>query len=419
MTKERAFSSVRVEFDIVALGADGDGIAASDHGSVFVPFSLPGERVSASVVGARAGDVRIIRPSPDRVRPVCRHFGRCGACAVQHFAGPAYADWKRDLVVRALERAGIAGEVRPLWVAPDASRRRAALKVRRTRSGVLLGYSVARTHDIVDALECPVLEPRIVAALPGLRQMLRGLLGRSGQADVMVTAADNGLDLAITGPAGLADDIERLGELASVAGGLDIARVTIAGETVYQRAQPSVAIGRSVVPLPPAPFLQAVAAAEAVLANEVVAGLAGAGKVADLFCGVGPFALRLAEGAEVLAADQDASALVALRRAADGSSGLKPIRTLRRDLMREPLDRKALAAFDGVVIDPPRAGARAQVAEIAASGLARVVMVSCAPAAFARDAEVLVGAGFVMGPVLPVDQFRYSVHLEVVAAFRR
>lgn len=406
-----------VTLAITRLGHRGDGIADTPSGEVYVPFTLPGETVVVDRDGDRARLIEVRAPSPVRTKPVCRHFGECGGCALQHLAPRAYRAWKRDLVVTALAQRGLAPEVAPLIAIDPRSRRRAVLTARRQGKAVTVGYHARLSHRLIDVAECPVLVPAIERVLPVLRRVIDPLVPAKGELRVGITATRNGLDLALEGPARrgpalvarVIDDLRRMG----------VARLSIAGEPVLTLAEPAVEVdGIAVVP-PPFAFLQAVEAAEIALGRLVVDAVGGARQVADLYCGLGTFSLRLARSARVKAVEGDADALAALTTAAAHASGLKPIETLRRDLARMPLSAGELKGFDAVVFDPPRAGAAAQAAELAGSQVPVVVAVSCSPATLARDLRILVDGGYQIDAVTPVDQFLYAPHIEVVARLSR
>lgn len=405
---------------ILRMGHRGDGIAEGPHGPLFVPYTLPGETVTAVPVpghGDRRELVRVEIASAERVGPVCAHFGTCGGCAVQHWQWTAYAAWKRDLVATALAQAGLACEVAALVDAHGAGRRRAVLHARQARDVLQVGFAALRAHHIVPIDRCPILAPPLAGAVPLAWALAEPLQPLRKPLDIHITATDAGIDVDIRGSGPLTAPLAlRLGEVATRHG---LARLTRHGERVMQHAIPTLRVGRADVALPPGAFLQPTAEGEATLARLVCDHAAGAKRVLDLFAGVGPFSLRLAERARVSAIDGDATAIAALRQAANTTPGLRPVETTVRDLFRRPLLPAELAAFDAVVFDPPRQGAQAQARHIAAAGPRRVIAVSCNPATFARDAQALAGGGYRLTQVTPVDQFRYSAHVEVVALFER
>ena len=402
------------------IGAQGDGIAA---GPVYVPLTLPGETVRARVSGDRGDLLGLVQASGDRIPPPCPHFGACGGCALQHWAAGPYLEWKRDLIRQALARERIETEILAPFAAPPGSRRRLALHARAGSPGLArLGYKVRGGWRLVEIEVCPIADPRLQAAFPALKRLAAPFLEHPRSAPTLhLTLSASGLDIDVTGverrTGGLSADARLRAADAAMA--MDVARVSLAGEIVYQARQPIVAVGRAAVALPPGAFLQASADAEAAMAAFAAEALVGADRVADLFCGVGAFALRLAQTARVHAADASPEAVAALASAAGGTSGLKSVTVEARDLFRRPMLAQELKKFDGALFDPPRAGAMAQAGQIAASVVARVIAVSCNPATFARDARILIDAGFRLERVLPVDQFLWSPHIELAAVFMR
>jgi 23S rRNA (uracil1939-C5)-methyltransferase len=406
---------------IVGIGHRGDGVAHGVDGAIYVPGTLPGETVEVEEVAGHPDRRRLLRvesESPARIAPICPHFGVCGGCAVQHWDAAHYRAWKRGLVVEALRQAGLDAPVADLIDAHGEGRRRAVFHARSGSKGVLeLGFAAARTHRIVAIDRCPVLAPGLSGAIKAAWALAEMLGPTRKPLDIAVTASDSGLDVDVRGSGPLPPAL--MAALARAATTHDLARLTRHSELIALSRPPTVRIGKAIVDLPPAAFLQATAAGEAALARLTLAASAGASKVADLFAGIGPFALRLAERARVLAIDDDEPALAALKRAAAAAQGLKPIETQRRDLFRRPLLADELKGFDAVVFDPPRQGAEAQTRELAASGVPLIVAVSCNPATFARDAATLLQAGYRLAEVTPVDQFRYTAHVEIVARLER
>jgi 23S rRNA (uracil1939-C5)-methyltransferase len=404
---------------IEAMGAQGDGLAA---GPVPVPLTLPGERVLARVEGGRGEVIEILAASSDRVVPPCPHFGDCGGCALQHWAAEPYLAWKREAIAAALAREGIETDFLAPFAAPPASRRRLALHARRQGREVVLGLKARRSWRLVALQACTIAQPALVAALPALRAIASPLLEHPTSAPTLhVTATDSGLDIDVTGVArkGGALSAGARARIAQAAATADVARVTLAGETLYQARAPDVRLGRATVALPPGAFLQAVPQAQAAMTALILEAAAGARAIADLYCGVGTFTFPLAGVAPVVAADASAPAIAALKAAIASAPGLRGIRAEVRDLDRRPMLARELNAFDVVVFDPPRAGAQAQCAQLAASTVARAVGVSCNPATFARDARVLADGGFRLTRVAPVDQFLWSPHIELVGVFSR
>ena len=401
------------------LGHLGDGIADTATGPVYVRYALPGETVNVEASPGhpdRRHLLEVIEKSPDRIAPICPHFSVCGGCAMQHWTEAHYRAWKRELVLTAFSQAGIAADVGELVNAHGAGRRRATFHARSPGQDILnVGFAGASVHHIVPIDHCPILAPSMAGALPAAWAIAQALTPLKKPLDIQVTATDNGLDIDVRGSGPLQARVAST--LIGIAEQHRLARITRHGELITRRGAPAIKMGRATVELPPGAFLQATEEGEATLAREVIGHLAGVKTAVDLFCGVGPFALRIAEFAKVSAADSDEPAIAALIKAS-GASGLKPVAAKRRDLFRQPLAVQELNA-DAVVFDPPRQGAEAQAHEIAKSKAKIVVAVSCNPTTLARDAKILIDGGYRLGPVTPVDQFRYSGHVEVVAKFTR
>jgi 23S rRNA (uracil1939-C5)-methyltransferase len=356
--------------------------------------------------------------SAERAAPICPHFGVCGGCALQHWQSAPYRAWKRGLVVDALRQAGLDAPVGDLIDAHGEGRRRAVFHARRGAHDVLeVGFSAARAHRIISIDRCPVLAKNLDGALPAAWAIAEALNVTEKPLDIAVTATDAGLDIDVRGSGPLKPAL--MAALTRIAVARNLARLTRHGELIAQPRTPTLRIGAATVALPPAAFLQATAEGEATLARLVLAACADAKYVADLFCGVGPFALRLAANTRVLAADDDEAAIAALKRAASTATGLKPVETATRDLFKDPLAVAELKKLDAVVFDPPRQGAQAQARALAASHVPRIIDVSCNAGTFARDAAELVRGGYRLVEVTPVDQFRYSEHIEIVARLER
>ena len=414
--------SLRTELTIDHLGQRGEGVAHVSGGQIFVPHAFPGERIVAEVDGDRGKLVEVLTPSPNRVAPICRHYGDCGGCAIQGLAAPAYGAWKRDLLVEALTRVELSPSIDALVDAHGAGRRRATFHARVDRDAIgsmrlEVGFMRARAHDLVDLDLCPVLAPEMAGALGAARAVARALSPLLKPLDILVTATLEGLDIDTRGSGPLNFDFSR--QLIAVAERLDLARLSIHGDVIIERRPPLLAMGAARLAPPPGAFLQATLAGEETLAGLALEATSGARRIADLFAGVGTFALRLAARAEVHAVESERLALLALARAAHHAPGARKVTTEVRDLMRRPLVVGELNAFDAVVFDPPRAGAQAQAEALAASAVPTVVAVSCNARTFARDARILVDGGYVFERATPVDQFRHSPHLETVGVFRR
>ncbi|MEZ5788621.1 MAG: RNA methyltransferase [Xanthobacteraceae bacterium] len=408
---------------IARLGKRGDGIAERPEGAIYVPYALPGETVEVEDWHGHPDRRRLLQvevASPQRIEPICPHFGVCGGCAVQHWQWEPYCAWKRDLVVTALAQAGVKAEVGALVDAHGEGRRRVVLHARRGTHDVLeVGFAARHAHQIVAIDRCPVMAPGLDGVIELAWAIAEALRPTPKPLDIQATATEAGLDIDVRGSGPLRP--QDMAALARIAEKHRLARLTRHGELVAQRAVPTLTMGRARVALPPGAFLQATAEGEMQLAHHVARHLGDAKIIGDLFAGVGPFALRLAERARIVAADIDDAAVAALRQAAAATAGLKPVAAERRDLFRRPFVAQELKAqkLDAVVFDPPRQGADAQARALAESSVPVVVAVSCNPATFARDAAILIAGGYRLTGVVPVDQFRYSYHVEIVAGFVR
>ena len=415
------------------LGSRGEGIASGSTGPIYVPYALPGDIIVADVEGERGKLIEIAQAGQDRIEPFCRYYGRCGGCAVQALAVDAYARWKRGILASALAQAGITHDIEPLLDAHGEGRRRATFHARSVALGsrhiARLGFMAMRSHEVVDIDACPILSPAMAGAVASARAIAETLVGPSRPLDILMTGMPAGLDVDLRGCGPLSFGHRQA--LIEAAERLDLARISNHGEIVVERRAPMLAVGSTQVVAPPGSFLQATEMGEQLLSRLVIEAAlhsseppaprraARSQRIADLFCGIGTFALRLAEHAEVRAVDADAPALRALARAARSNASLHAVVTETRDLSRRPLSSAECERFDTVVFDPPRAGAQAQARELAASGVATVIAVSCNPASFARDARILVDGGYAVERITPVDQFRHSPHVEIVGVFRR
>ncbi|MCA8933441.1 MAG: class I SAM-dependent RNA methyltransferase [Rhodospirillaceae bacterium] len=424
---QRRVKPSEIELEIAEIGNRGDAIAHWQGSTVYVPGGAPGDRLRVRLAGKIAGGalvaepLELVHPGPARQTPPCRHFGACGGCRLQHIDDPTYAAWKTGQVARALAHRGLdAIAVAPLVRTPPDGRRRARLAARRSAKGVFLGFHEGRSQRIVDLAECHILEPRLFALLDPLRAVLAEVLAPAEPCGLMACALDDGIDLVIE--AARPPDLAAREALAGFAHAQDLARLSWRigegeAEPVCARRSAVLRHDGVAVAVPPGPFLQASRAAEAVLTAAVVEALDGCARVADLFCGLGAFALPLSRHARVLAADSDGAAVAALAVAAQAAG--RPVEAHARNLYSRPLGTPELAALDAVVLDPPRLGARDQVAALAASPVPVVAMVSCNPATFARDARLLVDGGYACPSVMPVDQFVWSPHVELLGIFRR
>jgi 23S rRNA (uracil1939-C5)-methyltransferase len=407
------------ELSIDDLGHRGEGLVRSARGAIYIPGALPGERVLARIEGDRGRLIAVLAPSSDRVAPICPYFGDCGGCATQHLAPALYAEWKRQILAGALAQAHVVAPLGPLVDAHGEGRRRATFHARFEADGdrVEVGFMRARAHKIVEIESCPVLAPAMSGALAAARALAECLRGVGKPLDINVTATLSGLDVDVRGCGAL--DFSARQALIDAASRLDLARLANHGEVVIELRAPEVLMGAARVRPPPGGFLQATVEGERILAELTLAAMQGAHRVADLFCGVGAFALRLAADHDVHAVEIDRPARAALARAAAATRGLRPVTCEARDLFRRPLRRDELASFDAVLFDPPRAGAQAQSRELAASAVRTIVAISCNAASFARDMGILAAGGYRIESVAPIDQFRFSPHIEIVGVLRK
>ena len=410
------------QLTIHRLGHRGDGIADTPEGPAFVPYTLPGETVTVEPVPGHSDRrhlVHVEHASHERTLPICKHFGACGGCAMQHWSLAEYHLWKRELVVEALAQAGVIAPVGDIIDAHGRGRRRATLHARRGAKDILeVGFTAPRAHHIVAIDRCPILAPGLDGAIPAAWAIAEILKPTNKPLDIQMTATDSGMDVDVRGSGPLTSG--RTTALAAVAEKYKLARVTRHGELAAQAAQPLLKIGRADVPLPPGAFLQATAEGEATLARLVLDHAGNAKHVADLFCGIGTFALQLAEHARVTAADSDAAAIKALQQAAAKTGGLKPVDGTGTRLVSPPVHGRGVQRDTTPWYSIRHAKApRAQARELAKSTVPVVIAVSCDAATFARDARILIDGGYKLTGVTPVDQFRYSFHVEMIGKFER
>jgi 23S rRNA (uracil1939-C5)-methyltransferase len=416
---------VSIRLDIREIGARGDGVAELDGRRYFVPFTLPGETVDAEPrdkrgEGIAADLLEVLAPSRHREAPPCAHFKVCGGCALQHWRRDAYTAWKVELIVRALAQRGVeAPRFEPPLVGAPGERRRADFVLRRQGRRVVAGFHERASAEIVDVGICVVVRPALDALLEPLRASLASVLPDGGAADAMVNETASGLDLLIRPHRRLDLSLERREALVALAEGADLARLCwgdrASAEPVVVRRTPLVVFGEARIEPPPGAFLQATQRAEQAMRAMVGAWTGDAPKLVDLFAGLG--ALSLGRTGKLTLFESDRQAVAAVAAAARRLGG--KVTAERRDLFRNPLTAAELDAFDAVLLDPPRAGAAAQSAELARAKVPRVVYGSCDPGSFARDARTLQDGGYRLEKLLPVDQFLWSPHIELIALFAR
>ena len=413
MPPDQAIETVTIDH----LGAQGDGRVRDGDGWLSVAFALPGEKARVKRNADRADLMALETRSADRAEPLCPHFGTCGGCTLQHLKEAPYRAFKREQLVRALKARGLEADVAEAWVTPPRSRRRVTFSAERQGGALVFGFHARRSHQLVDIDACFVASARILQQLVYLRYLADKLVPEKGALSVLVTDTPAGLDLVVSGVARRVAAIERM-ERAREALQQGFARASIEGAETLTERRPVIPAGRAQMGFAPGGFLQASAEAEGEIARIALAHLAPCKSIADLFAGSGTFSLRLADAHKVHAVEGNAAAITALTESAR-AAGLKGVTTEIRDLFRDPLRADELARFDGVLLDPPRAGAMAQTTELARAGIARVVYVSCDPATLARDLRALVNGGYRLNAIYPIDQFLWSAHVEAVALLEK
>ncbi|WP_412057681.1 class I SAM-dependent RNA methyltransferase [Bartonella sp. DGB2] len=399
------------------VGNDGAGVAYSPAGVFSVPFTLPSERVLVARQRKQATLIALKDASKERVSPRCRHFGACGGCVLQHWEISSYQEWKRSLLVAAIKARGISAEIAPLISGRPFARRRLTLHACATPQGQVLGFHRYRSGEVIDIEECPIAHPAITEKLPDIRALCAFLLQDCKNFDVTITLAQNGLDVAFGDCLFLSERVRQ--KLVQGALACGFLRLSVAGEVILEQERPHLSFNGVRVDLPPANFLQASHDAEKAMVALVVAALSKSKNAVDLFSGLGTFSFSMAKTMQVYAIESDGAAVQAFARAAREARGLKPIRYSQRDLFRRPLLAKELSEFDAIVFDPPRAGAEKQTQEIAKTKVPKVVAVSCNPLSLARDLEILVKGGYQIEKIVPIDQFLWSPHLEIVAVLHK
>ncbi|MFQ6546935.1 class I SAM-dependent RNA methyltransferase [Aestuariibius sp. 2305UL40-4] len=383
------------------------GLGRTEDGTL-IPRTLPGEVVEEG---------RILTPSPHRVKPSCRHFKTCGGCTMQHASDDFVAEWKTSIVTKALQAQGLETDMRPIQTSPPQSRRRAKLSGIRTKSGALVGFHRQASDQIVAIPDCQILSPALKATLPALEALTRLAASRKTEVDLTVTDSLGGPDILVSKAKSLTRDLREAA--ARLVADHALARLVWNDEPIADTGTAHQQFGKARVVPPPGAFLQATREGEAALLSATQEITAGATRIADLFSGCGTFTLPLAETAEIHAVEAEAAMLKALDAGWRNTPGLKRVTTEPRDLFRRPLDAMEIRPFDAIVIDPPRAGAAAQTEEIAKAGPPVIAGLSCNPVTFARDARRLTEGGYQLDWVQPIDQFRWSAHLELAARFTR
>ncbi len=415
-----------LELTIDDLGAQGDGVAHHDGKTFFVSGALPGERVRVETADLAANNRRlapmeILTASPERIAPPCPHFPQCGGCRLQHMDPAGAAAWKIKPLQYFLEKEGLhKTALLPPAVTAPGTRRRARLAAQHRNGAVTLGFNAWRSHHVVDLASCAVLLPALAAFVQALRGKLSRWLPEGHVCDVQITALPDGLDAVFIGGPDL--ELEEREELALIAGDLGVAQLSWRKwdrspvEPVAHRRPLHMTFGAATVPFPPGSFLQATETGENALIDFARKAVGQSARVLDLYCGLGGFGLSCGAAKDVCFADLDGPATAALSKAIKDKPNA---RVLERNLIREPFTAPECDAFDAVIFDPPRGGAKAQAIHLAKSGVPNIVAISCDAASFMRDAKILVNGGYKLKSILPVDQFLWSTHIELAAHFVR
>ncbi|WP_455477304.1 class I SAM-dependent RNA methyltransferase [Bartonella sp. B41] len=395
------------------IGASGYGVAKTPRGLVYVPFTLPREVANISFHGKYGKIIKLKEKSSERIDSICKHFKKCGGCMLQHWHPTAYHSWKRQLVVIALKGHGLDVAVSPLIECGNHSRRRITLTSSMIRKDHNFGFNGYSSHDVVTLEECPVTCLEITSKLDDIRILCSLLNNHSERFYATVTSVENGLDVALYGCIVLDENIRQ--KMVRTALSCGIKRLSVEGEVLVEQEKPFVYFGDIRVELPPGGFLQATVEAENIMGNTILDHLKKAKNVVDLFSGVGTFTLRVAKKMNVHAVENDGAALANLDQAARFATGLKTVTYEKRDLFRYPLSSKELECFDSAIFDPPRSGAEKQARELAKTTIPQVVAISCNPVTFARDLSLLIAGGYIVEKVIPIDQFLWSPHVEIIA----
>jgi len=401
------------ELTIEEIGAKGDGIARENGQLHHVPFTLPDERISAQKIDGALVATHILEPSPDRITPPCIHFGLCGGCQVQHMEKTAYLRWKTQLVENTLARHGIETPIEEMRSFPPASRRKCAFSLERKANGVILGFVDHSVQCVLDLSQCHVLTPLLQRQLSVLRSLFDCLPVSANRYKLSVLQCNNGVDLALEGRA-LPSAVQKTLMKRVVEQGF--CRLAINGEILIEPIKPFIELGFTTVSPPPGAFVQAVQSAQNTMVEIISTHLKGTKNIADLFSGIGTFTLPLAQQSTVHACEENAAALACLEHGWRETGGkLKTVTLETRNLERRPLSTKELKRFDGLVFDPPRAGAQAQARQIAKAEIPKVAAISCNSVTLARDLEILLDGGYRIDRIIPLDQFCWTHHVEVVA----
>ena len=412
---------------ITQLNAKGEGISLDAAGhTILTPFTLPGEVVRGEVSlpltheAARADLLEVLTASSERQPAPCPYFGTCGGCQLQHMTPDFYVRFKKDQVIDSLRQQGVEAFVEDPVVLPPHLRRRINFKAQKVKGKVLLGYHQRRTHKVLDIHECPLLKPELSTLMTPLREVLLSILSPQEEVNLFLTLAENGIDMVLDFKQGKTLTLEMNQRLVEFGQKHRIIRMGMGEDLLFQREEPYVKFAGHMVKIPPNPFLQTSQEAEALLVKYVVENLTKPSKrIADLFCGLGTFSVPLADHGAVDAYESNKKSIHYLNYSQAKNPSPHKLQGIQRDLFVYPLTPQELNTYDVVVLDPPRAGAPAQVKNLVASQMRHVIMVSCNAQSFARDARILGKGGFMTGHIHLVDQFLWTLHMEMVASFRR
>lgn len=409
----------QIELKIDHVGARGDGIAKTDKGPVFVPFALKGETVRVDLDKSRGIITELKSKSPDRVDPVCQHFQKCGGCVAQHMSDESYQSWKLDIAQQALDKSSIKHKIDHFLSCTIGERRRVVLTAERSNEDTKIGYLQAGSHDLIAINECPVAHPQIVEHLDLFREIAQIITPHYKTSQLTILLCENGFDIAVEASFSLKDaTIHAVSQKATSS--KTIKRLAFNGEVLVEIEPTVLTFGDTLIQVPSGSFVQASKRAELEMVELVTNHLKPCKKIVDLFSGSGTFTFPLAQKSAVHAVETSGPALNSIDRGFRSRQGLKPISTERRDLFRSPFVREDLKPYQGVIFDPPRAGAEAQSKQLArALNIKKVAAVSCNPTSLARDLELLVKGGFKIKSITAIDQFLWSTHVEMVALLER
>ena len=411
-----------VDVTITDLGHRGDGIGYLDGDPVYIPYTLPGDRVRSRIRNGRGEVVDLLERSEQRVEPSCSYFEKCGGCSMQHMRSMDYLNWKRSLVESALRHRNVRDVmVEPALSVPPGTRRRMTFTAERRGKAFVFGFHKRARHDLLEIEDCPLLDESIRSAIASLRSLAQTLLPVDGRLSLLVTKIRSGFDIWANheDARSFSFDYEQQEQIAAEARKSGCARLTVNDDVSLRFEETTLSMAGIDAELPPGGFLQATEYSESRLQDLVVRAVGDADRIVDLFCGLGTFSFRLAKSARVTAIDSSEASVQALGQTSRRQSNLQDVSAMCRDLIEEPVLAKELNGFDAVVFDPPRKGALAQAREIAKSDIPQVASVSCDPGTFSRDAQILIDGGYRLDWVVPVDQFLWSHHIEMVASFVR